>query len=94
MYYTAKAAAPSAFDIGAQLFGNAVEVWPDNWPTVELFMRLRTQWRASFGGFTGLDYAAVYPLIDRLNLSPDEWIETLDDLRAMESAALDQMHET
>ncbi len=59
-----------------------------------MFGVLGTQWRMGPGGRTGLDYAAVYPLIDRLNLSPDEWIETLDDVRAMESAALDQMHET
>ena len=44
-------------------------------------------------GFTGLDYASVYPLIDRMQLDPREWDELFDDVRAMEAAALEQMRE-
>tara|TARA_R100000781_G_scaffold26209_1_gene19309 strand:- start:2552 stop:2794 length:243 start_codon:yes stop_codon:yes gene_type:complete len=35
------------------------EVWQENWPAVELFLRVQTQWRTSMGGVTGLDYASV-----------------------------------
>jgi hypothetical protein len=34
-------------------------VWDENWETVEMFLRLQTQWRISFAGPTGLDYAAL-----------------------------------
>ncbi len=31
------------------------EVWDENWPAVEMWLRLQTQWRTSFGGLIGLD---------------------------------------
>lgn len=68
-----------------------VEVWPENWPVVGLFSRLLTQWRYSFSGREGLDYAAVYPLLDRMGLSPRDWDHMLDDLQVLEGAALTQM---
>lgn len=42
-------------------------------------------------GATGLDYSAVYPLIDRMNLAPAEWDQMLADIKTMEIAALEQM---
>ena len=68
------------------------EVWPENWATWLVFWRVRTQWRTGMGGAVGLDYGAVYPLLDRLELAPDDWLSTLDDLTAMENAALAQIH--
>ena len=35
------------------------EVWEENWDTVQMFMRLSTQWRMSMSGVTGLDYASL-----------------------------------
>lgn len=69
------------------------EVWPECWPIFSLFCRLQTQWRVSHAGPTGLDYLAAYPLLDRLAESPDDWDQLLDDLRALEIAALEQMRE-
>lgn len=66
-------------------------MWPENWPIWEVFARVQTQWRISFSGATGLDYSAVYPLLDRLTSDPDEWQRHFDDLRTMEAAALEQM---
>ena len=34
-------------------------VWEENWETVEMFLRMQTQWRVGFSGPTGLDYAAL-----------------------------------
>ena len=45
------------------------------------------------GGPTGLDYAAVYPLIDRAAKDPQEWDELFSDIQVMEGAALKQMSE-
>ena len=58
-----------------------------------LFQRVATQWRSGFGGPTGLDYTAVYPLIDRMGLSASDWMAMLDDIRVLENAALGQMAE-
>ena len=50
-----------------------------------------TQWRVSMGGPTGLDYNAVYPLLDRAAKGPQEWEEMFSDIQVMEGAALKQM---
>ena len=42
----------------AELIGSQApqvfEVWPENWPAVELFMRCQTQWRTDNGKRVGL----------------------------------------
>lgn len=48
-----------------------------------------TQWSIGFGGATGLRYEALYPLIDRIAKSDDEWQELFEDVRIMEIAALE-----
>ena len=45
------------------------------------------------GGPTGLDYAAVYPLLDRIAKDPTEWQDLFEDIQVMEGAALKQMSE-
>lgn len=52
---------------------------------------MQTQWFVGFGGRTGLRYEALYPLLDRMALSHEEWEDLLDDVRTMEIAALTQM---
>ena len=71
----------------------AVEVWPDNHAAFILFNNLSTQWRIGMGGPTGLDYAAVYPLLDRAAKDPQEWDELFSDIQVMEGAALKQIGE-
>lgn len=68
-----------------------VEVWPDNHAAFILFNNLSTQWRVGFSGPTGLDYSAVYPLLDRAAKDPQEWDEMFSDIQVMEGAALKQM---
>lgn len=68
-----------------------IEVWPENWPVFELFVQMGTQWRIGNGGPTGLDYSALYPLLDR-QFSGDEWQQAFADIRAMEVSALDEIH--
>lgn len=43
-------------------------------------------------GATGLDYTAVYPLMDRFGLAAHDWNELFQDLRLLESEALEAMH--
>lgn len=68
-------------------------MWPACWPAFNLFLRVQSQWRTGMAGVTGLDYVALYPLIDRMNLDQREWDEVFDDVRAMEAAAIEQMRE-
>lgn len=70
-----------------------VEIWPENWPSWRLFRDCSTQWRvAPMGGFIGLDYGPLFALMERRGLSRDEWSQTFDDIRVLESEALNQMH--
>lgn len=62
------------------------EVWACNWPTVQLFIAMGTQWRSGMNGATGLDYAAL-PIVARglcIKLTPSRF----NGIRAMESAVL------
>lgn len=62
-------------------------VHPENWPTVELFMQVQTQWRVgAMGGILGLDYVAIDVFVKylRLEVSPD----TFAGLQVMERAAV------
>ena len=68
-------------------------MWPDNHAAFILFNNLSTQWRIGRGGPTGLDYAAVYPLLDRAAKDPQEWDELFSDIQVMEGAALKQIGE-
>ncbi|MCC7487621.1 MAG: DUF1799 domain-containing protein [Burkholderiales bacterium] len=66
---------------------DAVDVWPENAPALDLFLCLRTQWRmGAMGGVLGLDYSGVLALfrMRRVKNQP----EMLGDLQVMESAAL------
>lgn len=69
-------------------------VLAENWPTVMMFERMETQWRAGPGGAIGLDYSvllgdgglfSLYGVRHRRAM--------LDDLRIMEVAALNKMRE-
>lgn len=69
------------------------EVWPDNWPIFQVFCAVRTQWRFSgMGRATGLDYCAVYPLLERHYPSNKAFFAALDDIQAMEIAALETLN--
>lgn len=68
-----------------------MEVWPENWQAWVLFCRVSTQWRVGMGGATGLDYGAIYPLLDRIAQDAEEWMDLFEDLQVLEGAALKQM---
>ena len=79
--------------LAARCGKRVVEVWPENHAVFSLFNALGTQWRVGMGGYTGLDYSAVYPLLDRKAKDPQEWDEMFSDIQVMEGAALKQMSE-
>lgn len=71
--------------------GDPVEIWPEHLGAFELFVALRSQWRVSMAGATGLDYGVMFQKMDRMGLSPEQYDELEDQMRALEHAALDEM---
>lgn len=53
---------------------------------------LGTQWRTGVNGACGLDYPAMYPLMDRMGLPPNEWALLFSEMRILENAALAAMN--
>lgn len=61
---------------------------------VALFIDLMTQWRMGMAGPVGLDYTAIPAVMDLRDIPREERSELFDDLRVMESAALEQLRST
>jgi Phage related hypothetical protein (DUF1799) len=64
------------------------EIWEENWPAFEMFLRMQTQWVvAGMGELMGLNYQSaealfrIYRIKDRASM--------MDDLRVIERAALE-----
>ena len=66
-------------------------LWPCNVATWQAWCAVQTQWRVGMGGATGLDYAALYPLLDRHAETTDEWDALFADVQTCERAALAAM---
>jgi hypothetical protein len=62
------------------------EVWEENWPVVEMFLRAQTQWRTTMNGVLGLDYGALAWLFMMYEVQDQR--QLLEDLQVMEAAAL------
>lgn len=67
------------------------EVWDENWPAVEMWLRLQTQWRTSFGGLIGLDYVAAKWLFQLYEVKDQK--EMMDCIIVMERSALSAISE-
>lgn len=68
---------------------DATECWPENGPVLEVFSRVSTQWRvAGMGGYVGLDYTALYRVMDEMGYRGPDWLQMLDDIAAMEAGAM------
>ena len=70
-------------------------MWPDNEQAMHLFARVGTRWvfPAMGGPPIGLRWEAIYPLMDRLQLTPEDWNQLHEDLMAMEPAAIETMRQ-
>jgi hypothetical protein len=61
-------------------------VWEENWPAVEMFLRVQTQWRTTMNGILGLDYGALAWLFKMYAVEDPRSL--LEDLQIMEAAAM------
>jgi len=76
----------AGIELPASVFQPKVyQVWAENWPVVEMFLRVQTQWRTTSGGVIGLDYGVVLQMAS-LSGSPDP-LALLEDLFVMEVKA-------
>ncbi len=60
-------------------------VWRENWPALELFLAVSTQWRMGPKGVIGLDYVAVRAVMDWLSI---DGATMFRDLQVMEREAV------
>lgn len=64
------------------------DVWPENWPAVQVFAALMTQWHMSMAGPSGLRYESI-PVVLRMRGVPrSEWQNVFQGLQVMEAEAL------
>nr|WP_314710532.1 DUF1799 domain-containing protein [uncultured Comamonas sp.] len=74
---------------------DVVEIWPDNELACSIFRRVGTRWRSPpMGGVPiGLQWEAIYPLMERQKLDDDQWNDLHDDLMVLEAVAIEVMRE-
>lgn len=52
-----------------------------------------TQWRvAGMGGYIGLDYGALYPVMAAMGITGPDWLPMLDAIAAMEAGAKSRLN--
>ncbi|MFT0533925.1 DUF1799 domain-containing protein [Castellaniella hirudinis] len=79
----------AAFGFTADDFkGEDVEVWPENWPALDLCARNRTQVIAGPGGLIGLNYIWFQSCLDRQGLDAEEVERIMSGIRVIEAVLL------
>lgn len=70
-----------------------IEVWPENWRTVEVFIAMGTQWNVGMSGAIGLRYEALPTVLDAIGVAAADHADVFTGLRVMERAALEAMRD-
>lgn len=72
----------------------AVEVWPDNAPSLDVFLAMQTQWERNgmTGRYTGMRYASLPVVMGFSGVPKAARRQVFDDIRIMESAVLEQIN--
>jgi hypothetical protein len=66
-------------------------VLEENWPIIEMWLRMQTQWRATHGVLLGLDYVAAKWLFDLYQVHDHK--EMIEALMVMEHTVLEVISE-
>jgi len=79
-------------EVEQELARDTCEIHPDNETAALAFLALGTQWRVvqGLGGvaFQGLDYAAIHPVLELLQVPRKQRATLFGELQLMEQAAL------
>ena len=70
-----------------------VDVWPECWPAIDLYLKYRTQWIQGPGGPSGLDYSILQDDLDRTGIHGDEREDIMDAIRTIETEVLASIYE-
>lgn len=70
-----------------------IDLWPENWPPIQLFTRNCTQWRVGMAGPVGLDYGVIFHELDRQGVTGDDYDDMMGCIRIIETAALEAINE-
>lgn len=73
--------------------GPPVDVWPEHMPACNVFIAMGTQWRIGANGATGLDYGPLQGVMRLMGVPRKDWPAVFDDLRVIEGAAIEHIHE-
>lgn len=70
------------------------EIWPENWETFSIFMRMQRRWvRGAMGGeYLRLDDQAILAQFEIYQVKKKQRAGIMDDLLAMEEAALEVLN--
>lgn len=68
-------------------------LWASNWPAIQFYTQVSTQWRTGMSGATGLDYNVIFHELDRKGLKPEDYDEMMASIRLIEETALHVLHE-
>jgi hypothetical protein len=81
----------AAFGLRAELSeqDNVFYLWPEHWPALRVFMRLRSQWQPGHSGVIGLRYESIPFVMDLESIGQSDRPSVMDDLQLMESTVLD-----
>jgi len=70
-----------------------VEVWPECWPAIDLYLKYRTQWIQGPGGPSGLDYSILLADLDRSGVRDTEREDIMDAIRTIEAEVLASIYQ-
>lgn len=65
-----------------------VGCWPDNWPVLQVFDALKTQWNVTQGGVIGLRYEAIPVVFSEFGVTSKRRAAMMQSLRIMEDEVL------
>ncbi len=70
-------------------------MWEENWDSLTMFLRMQTQWTVTMGGYVGLKYEVLLGASGLMSLyDVSNPREMLEDLQAMEAAALLELNKS
>lgn len=85
----------SAFGLKVDDYDESVaDVWPENWPAIDLYVKYRTQWIQGAGGPTGLNYVVLFDDLDRNGVEGEDRDRIMDGIRVIEDAVLDDVYKS
>ena len=72
----------------------AIEVWPDNAQSLDVFLAMQTQWERNgmTGRYTGMRYVSLPVVMGFSGVPKAARRQVFDDIRIMESAVLEQIN--